>query len=190
MDIEQQLEFWGYTEKWLDYGVITEEQLVADLEMFQKNPYEYNKEYYRSGHLYRYLDALESITDLQIEQVLELSWEDEDSGFVDLYLLKHQILNDEQFKKLAIALFEEESVSKQLIRTLSLRRRFRKEGAIQSVIDDALSRKDTRIQQELLEQYQLSTNTLKQFIEQGSSKAVRGFARYQLDQLKGKFRRK
>jgi hypothetical protein len=92
----------GYTAQWLDYGLLTEEQLLTQVKAYDEGD-DKNIEHYRYTTFRNYLAAKDVLTDLEFDHYMQLALSDHDNvmagaALVDLFTRTH--LSDEQFHKL------------------------------------------------------------------------------------------
>ena len=101
--VQEQLFNLGYTKKWLDFGVLTEDKLrdqIKELELGIDD----NQEHYRYKTLLTYFNEQTSFDDLEIENVLALLKSDSDKSMASsatLELLKKPFLDNNQFNAVA-----------------------------------------------------------------------------------------
>ncbi|MEH0155073.1 hypothetical protein V6R21_13085 [Limibacter armeniacum] len=89
----------GYTEKWIQYGIIEKETIEYQLDALRKGE-DQNPEYYRYQALVNWLKPKEFLTDEEAERFIELTKEDSDqamAGTAVKVLLTFDSLADNQF---------------------------------------------------------------------------------------------
>lgn len=90
----------GYTKKWLDYGLLTEEILNRQYVEFQKGE-DLNIEHYRYATFLNWLNLKEYFTDVEIKNYIELALEDKDvlmAGAAVKELFTHSKISRSQFE--------------------------------------------------------------------------------------------
>lgn len=95
-----------YTQQWLDYGIITEAQLKAQLTTLAKGEDEHT-EHYRYQTLSNYITGQQTISNEVLHKLLEVIVNDPDSSMASsavILLLKQFYLTDEQFEFVAESL--------------------------------------------------------------------------------------
>lgn len=69
------MEVLGYTEKWIEYGFLTEEILQNQLAEFEKGE-DQNTEHYRYGAFLYWFDQRNAFSDTEVEHYIELALND------------------------------------------------------------------------------------------------------------------
>jgi hypothetical protein len=93
----------GYTQQWIDYGVLTNKQLQTQLAEFNSGA-DPHPEHFRYRTLYSYIDTRIAIKNEEVGNLLKLMIEDGDSTMASsavLLLLKHAYITNEQFETVA-----------------------------------------------------------------------------------------
>ncbi|MEL6537672.1 MAG: hypothetical protein AAFQ98_19785, partial [Bacteroidota bacterium] len=93
------LEELGYTEKWMEYGLLTEEALAQQYADLQ-NGVDHNTEHYRYGTFMSWLNQKTEFTDAEIEEFIELAMNDSDqlmAGSAVKVLFTHPGITKYQF---------------------------------------------------------------------------------------------
>jgi hypothetical protein len=96
----------GYTQRWLDHGILTEAQLQTQLTAFTggEDPH---TEHYRYQTLSSYIKSQYSMNDEDVSNLLELMVSDSDSTMASsavILLLKQAYLTKNQFSTVCLAL--------------------------------------------------------------------------------------
>ena len=94
------LQLLGYSERWLQSGILSPERLLGEVKYFQSPDGDPYTEHYRVATLYDFLREREALTDQEIEDFLQLAYEDEDGTMAwsaVLALIACRALTDEQF---------------------------------------------------------------------------------------------
>lgn len=97
-----ELEDLGYTQKWITYGVLSNEVLQFQVTEFARGE-DINTEHYRYETLMNWIRQKDRITDLEIEQFFELALEDPNelmTGSAASSLFVSRIIKDDQFEKI------------------------------------------------------------------------------------------
>lgn len=130
----------GYTNKWLKYGFIDHETLNAQFDEFKRGEDE-NAEHYRYRTFRNWLSRKENFTDLEVENFLELAFEDADplmaSSAVKELFTSHRI-SDHQFDVIKEKLPAFGDWTTKLIGRETLLKRLRKEELSQDLIDECI----------------------------------------------------
>ena len=173
MNNESKLALLGYSQKWLDYGILSLKRLEADITDFNKAPYEHNKEHYRAATLYHFIDTQDKFTDSQIEEILELA---EDSCIAH-HLFKSPLLSDRQFENFTSYKYIDSSdFSTEVFARQKLIRLYWQEGATAQVLEESVRQKYGKLQRQLLEEHLLSLEQIRQLAQNGANKAIRNIS--------------
>lgn len=177
----------GYSKKWLDYGFITEE---AYLEQLQESKKSKDKELseFRLESFNNWLSAQKALNVTEIEQFLELAKEDKDplmAGTALKSLFVSEILSENQFKFLKRKLPEFGDWTKKFIAFTDLNKRLEK-GVNPELYLDALSyKKQFRDSRPLVEVIKNTDDVeiLSDFETNGCGKQLRTMAQKRLNRI-------
>lgn len=173
------LQLLGYTQKWLDYGVLTPERLRSDLERFREPDGDESTEHYRFALFYEYLDSRERMSDAEINHILELAMEDPDGTMAHcavMQLIQLDVLSDTQFHKLpSRPAFKHFDTSKTYTRH-KLLRLIRREGPTEPVLSRCLAEGDGEVHRYLLDHCGLPEEFLEELADKGGNRKVRNLA--------------
>jgi hypothetical protein len=174
----------GYTSKWIEYGVLSLEQLEKDLQNYQQPNGDRNTEHYRYRVLIEYVNNKSGFSNEELDHLLELIVEDPDPlmtrSFVIFYLLKRDILTDSQFVAFGEhALAREAKISKAYL-NYDVLRRLRQDGLTSDVIARCIDDGDGQVHRKLLEYADLPRYAVQALAERGANKAVRNIAQKRL----------
>ena len=181
---QKELNLLGYTEKWLQSGILKPERLMEQVNALQSPDGDPYTEHYRFGTWCDFINGKDQWADQEISDCLQIAYEDEDKTMAFsavLVLLRCRSLTDEQFETLQLhPVFRLFDVSKtysqqKLLRTID------REGAKRSVIEECLDKGDDKVHRRLLE-FQLERETLARLAKAGATKAVRNIAKQRLQQ--------
>ena len=131
-----ELEDLGYTEKWIDYGLLTEEILSDQLSKFQ-NDEDQNTEHYRYGTFKHWLSLKNQFTELEIVQFIELALEDSDqlmSGSAVKDLFTHPKISDDQFNLIKTELSKFGDWTVKLIQREELKKKIESEPLTEKLV--------------------------------------------------------
>lgn len=101
--IQDKLSILGYSQLWLDSGVLTNEKLEEQIKQLNTGE-DNNTEHYRYRTLTDYFSTRTFFDDHSLKEVLQLLQSDSDktmAGSATLNLLKQSGLNDQQFETVA-----------------------------------------------------------------------------------------
>lgn len=101
--IQDKLSRFGYSQVWLEIGLLTKEQLEQQISQLDSGEDD-NIEHYRYRTLIDYFNQQNSFEDLTLRQILQLLQSDDDKQMAAssaLNLLKKSVLNDQQFETVA-----------------------------------------------------------------------------------------
>lgn len=93
----------GYTQQWIDYGILTHEQLQNQSAEFASGA-DPHPEHYRYRTISSYINTRTHMKNEEVGNLLKLMIEDEDSTMASsaaLLLLKQAYISDEQFEIVA-----------------------------------------------------------------------------------------
>jgi len=173
----------GYTEGWLQLGVVDSEFLRQQYDEFQDSD-DKNQEHYRHGAFIRFLNQRERLSEGEIEAIFELT--DNGSDGCDLLvnrimgLLESGLLTDDQLSELAVfPVVRETPIQKRYQRCLLIRR-LTAEGLTDDVFDAICESQDADLHRVLLRRSDLSRDHVKWLSENGGNKSVRNQARQML----------
>ncbi len=121
----------GFTQKWLDYGILDREDLAAHVKEYQKGE-DPNKEHYRYGQFISYLNRKDSITTQEIDNYLEIALEESVMGgsAARALFLSSAIITEEQYQYIKSRLSEFGKWTEKLIAKTELNRRIDREEII------------------------------------------------------------
>jgi hypothetical protein len=105
-DLQIKLSQLGYTETWLNVGILTEKMLESQLQELMPGD-DTNKEHYRYRTFITYLNCHTTLSDSQVEQIISLFQHDSDktmAGSSLAKLLELRSLTASQFNSVSKAL--------------------------------------------------------------------------------------
>lgn len=106
VDLAAKLSLLDYSRDWIETGILTEAVLNTQIQEFETGE-DTNKEHYRYRTLTTYLKTHNTLSDTQVEQIIELLRNDQDEAMASSVLtgiLKMQNLTDKQFEIVQAAL--------------------------------------------------------------------------------------
>ena len=184
--LKESLEFLGYTQLWIDLGVLNEKILEEDVLKYKEEPYEYTKEHYRVFTVMTYLESLSELSDNKINDMLFIASKDNEiTNYVLNFLLTFLRLTDKQFAKLcscsliAGSGYYSKTISKQL-----LRRKYLKSDKAEVPFEESLKEKYSDLQKQFLSDNVLSFQEIEILSIKGSNKAVRNIAKQRIKSMK------
>lgn len=130
------LEDLGYTKKWFDYGLLTEEILANQISECQ-NGEDQNLEHYRYGSFKNWLLRKGEFTNREISQFVELALEDSDqlmAGSAVKELFTHPNISDTQFIMIKTLLPKFGNWTLKLIQRVELKRRIENEPLTEEIV--------------------------------------------------------
>jgi len=176
--IETALKRLGYTQDWLDLKIITEEFLLSQYQQICHSD-DNNAEHYRHAAFVQFIDSQSSLTDNQIEKVLQLI--DLGPDKYDLHnnrviaLIYSGLLNDHQFHQLSQYKQVLEDPIQKIYHRTKLIRNIKKHG-LNEYFEQVTATKDTAVHEHVLSRNDLKPHQIQWFIEYGCNKAVRNIA--------------
>ena len=143
----------GYTEKWVDYGLLTEEILTDQFSEFQKGE-DPNTEHYRYGTFKHWLSLKNQFTNLEIERFIELALEDSDqlmAGSAAKDLFTHPNISDNQFDWIKTELSKFGAWTIKLIQREELKKRIEKETLTKELVQSCIKHRQVFNENVLIE---------------------------------------
>jgi len=183
-----ELEKLGYTEKWLEYGLLDAAAFKAQLKEFSKEK-DSTPEQIRFKTFISWLQSKKKITKKEIENYLEIALEDNDalmSGSAVRELFVSPILTEAQFELVMYRLPEFGSWTQKLITRELLKKRLEKEELTDALFDACMEYKekfkDNRLLVQIIQQSE-DVALLARFADNGSGKQIRTLARKKIDRV-------
>jgi hypothetical protein len=180
MKKEKALKRLGYTEEWLEYGIITEKLLFVQYAEILISDDD-NAEHYRCKGFQQFLHKKECLTDTEVERIFQL--QDNGPDHCDLYenriltLLYSDLLSDEQLANIA----ERPGVQERPIQKIYLRaillRKIKHQGLVEEVFEDIKSTNDSAIHDFILNRADLTRQHAEWLQEHGLTKRVRNISK-------------
>lgn len=176
----------GYTEKWIDYGFLEVKNLTKSADQFA-DQYDISEERY--SVLMSWLENQKVISQIHVEQFIEITLEDEDKilgGKSLAALLERQDLTASQFDLVKHTLWRFGSWTKKVINKEELRRRLVSEELTKELFDLCMEYKneykDNRLSV-LIIKNSSDEEVLKSFLTNGSGKQIRTLAEKKLKKI-------
>ena len=178
MDVLQAINLLGYTQAWIDCGVITEEFVVDQAKLLSEAE-DKNTEHYRWGAFKSFIERKEFISDQELLQLLSL--EDKGHDECDLSINRaieiiiSGLLSDEQLNSISNhPILEEKSVSKRYIRE-RICREIESRGLVEEVFESVVLSEDNAVHE-----YALSSSTISksqvEWFSNNSSRKIKNIA--------------
>jgi hypothetical protein len=178
----------GYTQKWMEYGFLTEEALNLQLVEFDKGE-DPNTEHYRYRTFQNWLASKTNVTDNEIQQFIELSKEDTDAvmaGSAVRELFTSSIISEDQFELIRLKLPAFGDWTRKLILREVLTKRLQKEEITTELFNECFAYKkefkDNRLMVVIIEQTN-NKELLAEFASNGSGKRMRTLAQKKLNKV-------
>lgn len=175
----------GYTNLWLEFGLLTEQELVEQFAIFEKSD-DKNTEHYRYGTFRKYLTTRKVLTDKELDNYLKVASSEKDepmasAAIVDI--LREIELTDLQFdkvcseiKELGLGISTEKIISRQV-----LLRKLKTKKLTDELFAESLTNGDSVVHEYLLNLSDVKQ--LKQIAEYGASKAIKNIATEKLNKI-------
>jgi hypothetical protein len=176
----------GFTNLWLEVGLLNEQQVDKLLDEFDKSD-DKNTEHYRYGTFRKYLTTKKVLTDCELDNYLKVANLDEDeimatSAILDI--LTEIELTDLQFDKVCSEI-EELGLGASSLKIVSrqkLLRRLKSENLTDELFAESLLIRDSVTQLYLLDL--ADNNQLRQLAENGATKVIKKMATEKLNRTK------
>ncbi len=174
----------GYTSKWIEYGILSLEQLKKDLSEFRQPNSDRSTEHYRYKVLIEYVDSKREFSDDEIDRLLELLVQDTDPAmahsFVIFDLLKRDVLTDQQFTSFKSHPLAKEADISRAYSICNLLRSLQRDGLTIKVLDRCIEEGDAKVHKMLLEYTDLPYKAILALSKSGANKAVCNIAKQRL----------
>ena len=175
----------GYTNLWLELGLLTKEQLNEQLIEFEESNDD-NTEHYRYQILRNYLKTKQILTNIELDNYLKVANSEIDRTMASSALcdiLQKTQLTDLQFDIVCskVTEFGFETLTKKVIPRQVLLRRLKSENLTEGLFAESLNSNDSIVQQFLLNL--ADTNQLKQIAKNGATNAIRNVAIERLNKV-------
>lgn len=183
--MKQELSTLNYTQKWLDYGLLTEEKLQSQLAELAKGE-DSNTEHYRYGQFLNWLNAKDKLTDLEIEHFIELAKDDPDvtmAGPAMIKLFEHHQLADSQFEYIKSRLPEFGDWTAKIIEHATLQERLDKEKLTQELFHTILNSQYNGLIRQILDSSN-DEEIIGYLAEHGPNKKIRNVAKQKLRKIR------
>lgn len=179
----------GYTQKWFDYGVLSQEAFAEQVSEFQKAE-DQNTEHYRYETLLHWMRVKTEFANLEIERLLELLLSDPDqllAGSAIKELFQRPELSKKQFQllKKQLPLFGDWTA--QLIEREELKKKVQTEPLTEVLIQQCIRYSRTLNEGLLIAmviEKTTSLETLKRFTEMDFGKRTRNLAQEKIRGIK------
>jgi len=173
----------GYTKKWLELGLLTNQELELQIEEFDKSE-DKNTEHYRYKTFKKYLTNKKVLTDRELDNFLNLSNSEKALSMsiaAKLDLFRDIELTDIQFNKVCKEIFELGASVQKIVIRQRLLRRLKKENLTEQLFEEIVTSNDSVTQSYILN---LSNKSqLKELIENGATKEIKKKATEKLNKL-------
>ena len=179
MSIKVALDRLGYTQEWLEYGVISEDYLISQYDEISSSE-DKNAEHYRYRGFADYLKRQSSLSNQEVENIFKLK--DNGPDNCDLHdnriieLIYSEILSDEQYEKLAAHSEVLERPIQKVYLRFRLIKKIKKHG-IDNAFDQVAKTEDTYVHRFVLELPDVKREHVRWLSENGGNKKVRNIAK-------------
>lgn len=184
-----ELEDLGYTNKWVEYGLLTEEILTNQFSEFQKGE-DQNTEHYRYGTFKYWLSSKNQFTNLEIDQFIELALEDSDqlmAGSAVKELFTHPDISDYQFNLIKKELSKFGDWTIKLIQREELKKRIESENLTEELVQACINHRQVFNENVLIELIIDKADGIEivdQFTEIDFGKRIRNLANEKIKRMK------
>ncbi len=182
-ELTSKLEKLGYTHLWMEFNVLTIDQLLGQEKLFDQGE-DKNTEHYRLGVCVAYLWIKKILSDKELANYVELLKNDPNtymSGSAAIEVFNRIDLTDKQFDWFS----QEISCFGDWTEKLVLRHRFlRQLNAVEptdELISDCILNGDSFVQDYLLDKIKLNQNQLQELSIHGKNKEIRAIAQKRLN---------
>ena len=172
----------GYTNLWLNYGILTIQQLISQEQEFD-NSEDKNTEHYRCGAFVDFLQNRIKLSDTDFDNLIVLILQDEDESManaITVTIFETIELTDSQFEKLCATIMHFGDRSEKIIR-YRLLRKLKHSALTDEFLEECIENGDCVVHEHILEianVIQLQELTIK-----GRNKRIRNVATEKLKKL-------
>lgn len=173
----------GYTTLWLEYGVLTIDNLIEQEQTFD-NSNDQNTEHYRYQTFVYYLSSKNKLSDYEFNNYLKLTFEDSDpvmAGSAAANLFNKVELTALQFDKLCKTIGHFGEWTKKIVTRQILLRKLKTSKLTTDLFKECIVNGDSVIHEYLLEIADI--NQLKELIIKGKNKKIRNIATEKVNRL-------
>jgi hypothetical protein len=182
-EISDKLAKIGYTTLWLNYGVLTIDNLIEQEQIFD-NSNDHNTEHYRSQTFLHYLNSKNKLSEIEFDNYLRLTCEDNDqlmAGSAAVALFSKTDLTQQQFEKLCKSLQHFGKWTEKVVTRQTLLRKLRTSKLTSDLFKECIAIGDTIIHEYILDIADL--NQLHELVTNGKTKKIRNVAKEKLNKL-------
>lgn len=186
MSIEKDMEKLGYSQKWLEYGILDKEMFLKQLEDFKDTGHS-GFEHYRYGAFIHWLKSRKSATNKEITNYIDLALSDEDQAMGEsaiVELLGVSWLESEHFELVKIHAAKLGDWAKKKIKRHELLRDLKDRSLDNDLFNACLKQQDSIVHEALIEHPDITKEMMKFLSEKGANKAVRNRAIQHLETTK------
>ncbi len=185
MNLEKEMLRFGYTRKWFDSGILSEEKLLGQIEA-QRVEGDADYEHYRYAAFREWLKASTSADDHSVSCYIELALSDGNSimaGSALADLMDAAWLTDSQFASVAEQITKFGGWTSKRISRAALGRELRRMPLTGTLFEKCISQNDPAVHELLFAHSDLTYARMEALSERGANKALRNRAR---EALQGK----
>jgi hypothetical protein len=168
----------GYTKKWFDNGLLTQEELNKQLEIL-KIADDTNTEHYRYKTLSDFVDSKNNISDSQLFNFLEIAINDIDTSMSSsaiVKLLEKDYLTDRQFERVSTSLTVFGDWTEKVIVRQKLVRRLKVEELTDKLFKESLVSADKVVHTILLSLVEHDIDRMEALIRKAANSKIRNQA--------------
>ena len=168
----------GYTKKWVDNGLLTQEELNKQLEILKIGD-DTNTEHYRYKTLSYFVDSKDNISDNELFNFLEIAINDTDTSMSSsaiVKLLEKDYLTDRQFERVSGSLSAFGDWTKKVIIKQKLVRRLKVEELTDKLFKESLLSSDKVVHTILLTLVEHDIDRLEALIRKAANSKIRNQA--------------
>lgn len=169
----------GYDPRWIDYGILSAEELEAQVELFRRSS-DKHTEHYRWRAFVEFFKRTDTLSDDRIERFLRINTTSADDILREPQLhalIRFQGLTDTQIRSLARhSLFEEPGLAR-VARRHRLLRHLDAPKLHRRIVEACLAANDSQVHSALVEHEGVPLWALRELTDRGANKSVRNRAR-------------
>jgi hypothetical protein len=180
MSIESALQRLGYTQEWLEFGVISKELVLQQYQAIQTAE-DTNAEHYRWGGFLTYLRSKEALTDEEVDHIFQLSDHGPDKMNLRinriLAVINSGLLTHEQYCRLSRYPEISEPPIVKIYTRVKLFRAIEEFGLTEDLFEQVKNSTDAGVHWGILERSDLTYEQLVWLSERGGNKKIRNIAK-------------
>jgi Rps23 Pro-64 3,4-dihydroxylase Tpa1-like proline 4-hydroxylase len=177
-DLDIKIRQLGYTQEWIESGIINEQQLLDQIDELNKSD-DKNAEHYRWNAYIQYLKSKTNLSDQEIRNIINLHDSDECDLSVSriIELLNSNLLNNEQVNELGQDPIIEEEPIRKIYTRHKIMRELKNSGLSEDLFEKIKQNNDSYIQEEVLKSNSINLAQLEWLELNGVTRKIRNISK-------------